>query len=154
MRRLHIAGVLIAASAACSPATTRPAFAPRPQATVVLLAAEPPRVAAEAVSWLGAQGIPIRRQHPADRYVETAWYFPPRDSAGTGGTGSVRVRTRVWADPAGPERTRLTVETVYREVEDPSRPPRDLERPAPAGSPGQRMTERLVAALTTTFEVL
>lgn len=151
MRGVAVGAVLLAA--ACSPATTRPPFVPLPQAAVVLFAADPPRVTTAVAEWLTAQGIPLRLVSTVDRYVETSWYRAPADSGSTA-TRPSPVKTRVWADPAGPGRTRLTVETVYREVEDPSRPPRDLERPAPAGSPGSRVTERLLAALKHSFEVL
>lgn len=144
--------------AGCSPATSRPAFAPLPQAAVVLLAAEPTQVSVEADAWLRSRGVPIRSTNPRDCYVETRWYVPPADStaaarAVAAGTANA-VLTRVWADPAGPGRTRLTVETVYRVVEDPSRPPRDLERLTRPGSPGNQVSGGLLAALKQHFEVL
>ena len=56
-------------------------------------------------------------------------------------------RLRLWADPDVPGKARVTIEAVYRPVEDPSRTRRDLERAAPPGSPGQLRAERLLAAL-------
>src|SRR5439155_19383994 len=56
-------------------------------------------------------------------------------------------RVRLWADPDVPGKTRVTIEAVYRPMADPSRTPRDLERAAPPGSPGQLRAEQLLAAL-------
>lgn len=46
-----------------------------------------------------------------------------------------------------PGKSRVTVEAVYRPMEDPSRTPRDLERAAPPGSAGHQMAQKLLAAL-------
>ena len=43
--------------------------------------------------------------------------------------------------------SRVTIEAVYRPIEDPSRTARDLERAAPPGSPGQLRAAQLLAAL-------
>ena len=145
----------LAATVACSPVTTRPPYGPLPRAAAVLLAADPPQVAAEAAAWLRTQRIPLERASEVDRFIETAWYAPPPDSARTAaGPAPTRVKTRIWADPAGPGRTRLTVETVYRQVEDPSRTPRDLDLVVLPGTPGHGLADQLIAALTTRFGAL
>lgn len=148
------AAAALAATAACSPVTTRPPFGPLPRAAAVLLAAEPPQVATEAATWLRAQQIQLIQASETDRYVETAWYAPPRDSAHVGAAAPARVKTRIWADPAGPGRTRLTVETVYRQVDDPSRTPRDLDVVVLPGTPGHGLAAQLIAALTDRFGAL
>ncbi|MGH7673600.1 MAG: hypothetical protein ACREMC_11940, partial [Gemmatimonadales bacterium] len=124
--------------AACTPATTRPGFAPYPEALRAVINAPPARVTAEAQTWLAAESIAVRHVSAQDAFLETA------ELAGT-------VKLRVWADPDVPGKSRVTVEAVYRPIEDPSREPRDLERPTPAGSEGQKLAERLLAALTETF---
>ncbi|PYP37940.1 MAG: hypothetical protein DMD48_10475 [Gemmatimonadetes bacterium] len=53
----------------------------------------------------------------------------------------------VMADPDAPGKARVTIEAVFRPAEDPSRTPRDLERAAPPGSPGQLRAEQLLGAL-------
>ena len=152
MRVAALAAVAVAG--ACSPVTTRPPFAPLPRAVEVLLAAEPQQVTVEAASWLRAQRIPLQRTSEVDRYIETGWYPPPADTTPVSGPTPAAVKTRIWADPAGPGRTRLTVETVYHEVEDPSRTPRDLDLVALPGTPGRRLGDRLITALTTKFGAL
>ncbi|HXM37659.1 MAG TPA: hypothetical protein VN908_03245 [Gemmatimonadales bacterium] len=57
------------------------------------------------------------------------------------------MRLRLWADPDVPGKSRVTVEAVYRPIEDPSRTHRDLERAALPGSAGQQVAEKLLKAL-------
>ena len=129
--------------AACNPATTRPAFAPYPEALHAVINASPARVTEEARAWLAAQGPTVQHASPVDGFLETAWY-DATDSAST----PVRVKLRLWADPDVPGKSRVAVEAVYRPIEDPSRTPRDLERAAPEGSAGQRLAEGLMKALS------
>jgi hypothetical protein len=121
-------------AAACTPATTRPAFAPYPEALRAVLNAPPAQVTTEAQAWFAAESIRVRHVSPRDAFLETA------ELAGT-------VKLRVWADPDVPGKSRVTVEAVYRPMEDPSQEPRDLERPAPKDSDGHKLAERLLAAL-------
>jgi hypothetical protein len=116
----------------------------------MVLVAEPPVVTREVATLIAAAGVGTTRATELDRYVETVWYEPPADTAGV--RFPFRVKTRVWADPAGSGRTQVWIETVYRPIEDPSRPPRDLELlTPPAGDP---LGRRLVAALREKYEVL
>ena len=128
---------------ACNPVTTRPAFAPYPEALHAVINAPPARVTEEARTWLAAQGPTAQHASTVDGFLETGWY-DATDSAST----PVRVKIRLWADPDVPGKSRVTVEAVYRPIEDPSRTPRDLERAVPEGSAGQRLAERLVQALS------
>lgn len=121
--------------AACTPVTTRPSFAPYPEALRAVINAPPARVTAEAQAWLAAESIAVRFVSPQDAFLETA------ELAGT-------AKIRVWADPDVPGKSRVTVEAVYRPFLDPSRAPRDLERPAPPESEGRRLADRLLAALS------
>ena len=77
-----------------------------------------------------------------DGFLETGWYDATDSSA-----APVRVKIRLWADPDVPGKSRVTVEAVYRPIEDPSRTPRDLEVAVPKDSAGQRLAERLLKAL-------
>jgi hypothetical protein len=85
----------------------------------------------------------VQHASPIDGFVETGWY-DATDSAST----PVRVKIRLWADPDVPGKSRVTVEAVYRPIEDPSRMPRDLERAVPENSAGLRLAERLLKALS------
>jgi hypothetical protein len=119
---------------ACTPTTTRPPFAPFPEALRAVLNAPPERVTQFADSLLRADTVRVRFVNLRDAFLET------REFAGTH-------RLRVWADPDVPGKSRVTIEAVYRPMEDPSRTPRDLERAAPPGSASQLRAEQLLAAL-------
>ncbi|MDP3911470.1 MAG: hypothetical protein Q8Q14_13880 [Gemmatimonadales bacterium] len=123
---------------ACTPATTRPPFTPFPESLRAILNAPPARVVEEARAWLVADSVAVRFASPRDAFLETA------ELAGA-------VTLRVWADPDVPGKARVAIETVYRPMDDPSREARDLERAVPAGSDGQRLADRLMAALVEKF---
>ena len=120
--------------AACTPATTRPSFVPVPEALRAVINARPDVVTREAQAMLAADTIHVHFASPRDAWLETAAF------AGT-------YRLRLWADPDVPGKARVTIEAVYRPIEDPSRTSRDLERAAPPGSPGQLRAAQLLAAL-------
>jgi hypothetical protein len=131
MRRAWV-GIVLAMG--CTPATTRPAFAPVPEALHAVINARPADVTREAQALLSADTIAVRFISLRDAFLETGEF------AGTH-------RLRLWADPDVPGKARVTIEAVYRPLEDPSRTHRDLERAAPPGSPGQLRAEQLLAAL-------
>lgn len=119
---------------ACTPVTTRPSFGPLPEAMHAVINATPATVAQTAATLLAADTIPVRFVNARDAWLETREF--------SGG-----YRLRLWADPDVPGKARVTVEAVYRPIEDPSRTQYDLERAAQPGSPGQIRAERLLAAL-------
>ncbi len=131
MRTPVVCALLVAA---CTPATTRPSFTPVPEALHAVINALPNRVTLEAGDILKADTIPVHFSSLQDAWLETASF-----------AGSYRLR--LWADPDVPGKSRVTIEAVYRPIEDPSRTARDLERAAPPGSPGQLRAAQLLAAL-------
>jgi len=139
MRRV---GLIVAWCVACTPATTRPSFAPYPEALHAVINARPPQVTEEAKTWLVARGAAVQHASPLDGFLETGWY-----EAADSGVAPVRVKIRLWADPDVPGKARVTVEAVYQPMEDPSRTQRDLEQAVPKQSAGQRLAERLLKAL-------
>jgi hypothetical protein len=122
------------ALSACTPATTRPSFAPLPEALHAVINARPADVTREAQALLAADTISVRFASLRDAWLET------NEFAGTH-------RLRLWADPDVPGKSRVTIEAVYRPLEDPSRTVRDLERAAEPGSAGQQRAARLLVAL-------
>ena len=131
MRAIALCALLVVA---CTPATTRPPFAPVSEALHAVINAPPADVTQAAQAILIADSIPVRSVSLQDAFLET------KEFAGTH-------RLRLWADPDVPGKARVTIEAVYRPIKDPSRTPRDLERAAPPGSPGQLRAEQLLAAL-------
>src|SRR5258706_7710725 len=136
MRR---AGLIALLCAACNRATTRPSFAPYPEALHAVINAPPAQVTEEAKAWLAAQGPAVQHASPLDGFLETGWYDATDSSA-----APIRVKIRLWADPDVPGKSRVTVEAVYRPMEDPSRTPRDLEVAGAGGSAGQPLAPRLL----------
>lgn len=120
--------------AACTPTSTRPSFVPIPEALHAVINAVPSVVTREAQALLATDSIRVRSVSERDAWLETSEF------AGTH-------RLRLWADPDVPGKSRVTIEAVYRPIEDPSRPPRDLERAAEPGSPGQLRAAQLLEAL-------
>jgi hypothetical protein len=119
---------------ACTPTSTRPSFEPIPEALHAVINALPAVVTREAKALLAADTIRVRYASERDAWLET------REFAGTH-------RLRLWADPDVPGKSRVTIEVVYRPIDDPSRQPRDLERAAEPGSAGQQRAARLLEAL-------
>jgi hypothetical protein len=128
----HFAFALLVA--ACTPASTRPPFAPVPEAQHVVINAPPARVTQFADSVLRADTIAVHFVSARDAFLET------EEFAGTH-------RLRLWADPDVPGKSRVTIEAVFQPAEDPSRTRRDLERASLPGSPGFLRAEQLLAAL-------
>ena len=120
--------------AACNPASTRPSFAPLPESLHAVINATPAVVTREAQALLTADSIHVRRMSERDAWLET------NEFAGTH-------RLRLWADPDVPGKSRVTIEAVYRPIEDPSRTARDLERAAEPASPGVQRAAWLLEAL-------
>jgi len=145
--------VMLLATAACSPVTTRPAFRPLPEATQFLLVGDPVAVTRHAAAWFATAGVATVQVSELDRYVETDWYTPPVDSS-MARPFPFRVKTRLWVDPGGPGRARAVIETVYRPVEDPSRPARDREIAVPPETGADLLARRLATAIREKFEVL
>jgi hypothetical protein len=126
----------IAAVTACQPDTTRPPFQPVPQSAtteVRLPAPDAARLFAEA---LRAGSIPATRLSLRDTWLETGWFDPTTGKQTKHRPiGPKVVRVRGWADPTRPGSSKLFVETVYRPVEDPSLPERELDRQVPRNHP-------------------
>ncbi len=57
-------------ASACSPVSTRPAFAPFPEAPAVVLDAPPLRVLGEVQSWLTNAGLRLDRASVEDRFAQ------------------------------------------------------------------------------------
>ena len=131
-RTPHFAFVILVT--ACNPASTRPQFTPLPESLHAVINATPAVVTREAQALLSADSIRVRRMNERDAWLET------NEFAGTH-------RLRLWADPDVPGKSRVTIEAVYRPLEDPSRTSRDLERAAEPGSAGVQRAARLLEAL-------
>ncbi len=120
----------------CQASTTRPVFGPVSGAPRVVLQMEVARATTILASALRADSLPVAALEPRDGFLETPW-FDSATSRPTGrrplGQGVVLVRG--WVDPDRPGFSRVTVETVFRDVADPSLPGRELDREVPPDHP-------------------
>jgi hypothetical protein len=127
---------IVGALAACQPATTRPPFPPVPEAAITemkLPAGEATRLLAAAFQ---ADSMPMQRVVVRDGWLETTWFDAP-SGRHTGGRpiGVNTVRVRAWADPTHPGSSKVTVETIYHPLADPSLPERELDKQVPRDHP-------------------
>ena len=134
-RRPASVGV-VGAQAGGQPATTRPPFPPVPEAAISemrLPAGEATRLLAAAFE---ADSMPVRRVVPRDGWLETTWFDAPSGRhTGRRPIGLHTVRVRAWADPTHPGSSKVTVETVYHPLADPSLPERELDKQVPRDHP-------------------
>lgn len=127
---------MAAAMLACQATTTRPAFGPVTGAQIAVLELEIAPATTLVANGLKADSLPVSRIEPRDGFLETPWF----DSATGRPTskkplGSDVVRVRAWIDPEKPGFSRVTVETLFREIADPSLPERELDREVPPDHP-------------------
>lgn len=147
MRR-GLLGVALLGVLACYPTTTRPRFLPLPDAAtaeVELFIPEATRTLAVA---LEADSIPVMRTDTLDGYVESEWFSVTTRKPVRGTVlGQDVVKVRGWIEPGKPNHSVLTVETVYRQVADPSRDPRETERQVDGAHPVADAVRRILVAL-------
>ena len=145
--RLKVALVAsVAGLGACSSASVRPSYQPFPDAPVDTIQADAAVVIREAAERIVARGLMLRTNAPREGYLETRWYdLVSRKSNASGSDANRIFRLRLFADPATPVATKLTVETVYRRILDPSLPERERELMVPPGSPGDTLARAMIA---------
>jgi len=123
----------------------RPRLEPFPSDSALSLATPAPDVIRAVVAELVSTGVPVLIVTPVEGYVESRWYDVERHAAGKAGRRLAHtVKLRFYADPVA-GRTRLVAECAWQVIVDPSRPPRELERPVPAGHPGRALLDSVVA---------
>ncbi|HET9133728.1 MAG TPA: hypothetical protein VFN90_05465 [Gemmatimonadales bacterium] len=147
MRRLLLVTAVMGALA-CYPTTTRPRFLPLPEAAtaeVELFVSEATRTLALAFE---TDSIPVLRTDTLDGYVESAWFdVKTRQPVRGLVLGQDVVKVRGWIEPGKPNHSVLTIETVYRQVSDPSRDPRETERQVDGAHPVADAVRRILVAL-------
>jgi len=121
---------------ACQASTTRPTFGPITGAPSVVVQLSRAHATTLLSDLLKADSIPVNKVETRDGFLESPWF----DSAtgrptGRRPLGSNEVRVRAWVDPEKPLFSRITVETLYRQIADPSLPERELDRQLPPGHP-------------------
>jgi hypothetical protein len=129
-------GVMAAFLAACQPGTTRPPFLPVPEAATTEIRLPPREATRLLAEALQADAMPMTRVDVRDGWLETQWFDTASGRAiGRRPIGTATVQVRAWADPTHPGNSKVTVETVYRPLADPSLPERELDRQVPRSHP-------------------
>jgi hypothetical protein len=124
--------------AACQAYTTRPRFAPMPDAATTQVLLDVPEATKALAEALRADSIPVRRVVERDGMIESDWFeVPGFQVTRRRPLGQSVVMVRAWVDMGQPGHSLYNVETVYRVAADPSRPDRELEASVPASNPAQ-----------------
>ncbi len=149
MKSLAAFGLLCATLAlSCKAYSPRPSYPPvvgAPMGEINLSV----RAATEALADVfRTDSLPLRRVELTDGYIETEWFdADSKRATDARRLGPEVVQVRAWVDPAKPGSSRLTVETIFRPVADPSLPARDLDRQAPADHPTAKRVAEIVEQL-------
>ena len=121
---------------ACQPGTSRPSFQPVPEAATIEVRLPPREATRLLADALRADSIPTKRVDLRDNWLETGWFDPATGRRAVHRPiGRRVVLVRAWSDPTHPGNSKMTVETVYRPVADPSLPERELDRQVPRDHP-------------------
>jgi len=135
---MRTAGLMVLLLSACQASTTRPGFAPLPEAATAQVRLEVPAATKALADALRADSIPVARVVERDGVVESDWFEVPGFMVTTKRPlGPSVVRVRGWVDVGRPGHSLYTVEAAYRVYADPSRPSRELEASLPEGHPAQ-----------------
>ena len=145
-------GGLLLLGLGCHAYTTRPTFPPMAGAPFAELNVTVARATGLVAEALRDDSLPVSRVEPKDGLIETPWFdastFKPKRGRPLGPNV---VQVRAWVDPTKPGSSRVTVETVFRPLADPSLPDRELDRLVPSDHPvGKRMGD-LVIDLARTY---
>jgi hypothetical protein len=143
----------IVASLACNPNTSRPPFAPLPQAKVDTVTALRTTVLADLAARLSSEGLELRHTDARDGYLETRPFDPILQKRRTSDrTQPDHVVTfRFWIDSLPNRQTRITSEITHSRATDPSLPPRVNEVMTQPGEPGWEIYQRILTGVRTRF---
>jgi len=135
-------------SSGCKPNTPRPPFPPITGAPFAELNLPVPQATGIVANALRQDSLPVTLVSPRDGLIETPWFDATTLApTSTRILGPNVVRIRAWLDPTKPGSSRLTLETVYRPLADPSLPERELDRQVPPDHPVGKRTGDLVTSL-------
>lgn len=146
MMRPALSALILFGIAGCLSSNARPGFAPMPEARSADVELDPIEATKLLAESLQDAGIPVTTVAPQDGYFESQWFdTTSKQPAGGSTLGPQVVRIRGWATPSRHGWSTVTVETVYRALADPSRPPRELERSVPYTHPTRQLVRESFA---------
>jgi hypothetical protein len=111
-----------------------------------------PRATGIVADAMRQDSLPVSIVEPRDGLIETPWFdartFTETDARRL---GPDVVQVRAWLDPTKPGSSRVTMETVYRPLADPSLPGRELDRLVPSDHPVGKRVGELITALARVY---
>lgn len=127
----------------CRPTTPRPYYPPVTGAPAGEIELDVVPATDALADVLRSDSFPVTRVERRDGYIETAWFDAATKAPVTGRVlGPDVVQIRAWVNPAKLHTSRVTIETTYRPLADPSLTPRELDRQVPPDHPvGKRVLE-------------
>jgi hypothetical protein len=145
-------GCQIILALGCHANTTRPTFPPLPGAPFAELNLAVPRATGIVADAMKQDSLPVSLVEPRDGLIETPW-FDAKTLTVTDARrlGPDVVQVRAWLNPTKPGSSRVTMETVYRPLADPSLPDRELDRLVPGDHPVGKRVGDLISALARTY---
>ena len=150
LRSLATLGMTLVA--ACQASTTRPTFGPLTGAPSVVVQLSRIRATTVLSDMLKADSIPVNRVETRDGFLESPWFDSTTGKpTGRRPLGTDEVRVRAWVDPEKPLYSRITVETLYRQIVDPSLPDRELDRQLPPEHPVALRIRAVLDSLDKTY---
>ena len=133
---LHRLAATVLLLTGCHATTTRPSFGPVTGTAQAQIELGVQATTAEIADVLRSDSLPVSRVEVRDGLVETDWFdATTKQRVTTRPTGTNVVLVRAWVDPYRTSFSKVTLETVYRPVADPSRATRDLEQQVPLDHP-------------------
>ena len=132
----------------CKIDSTRPPYGPIEGASDVKVELKAPAATQILAERLLADSLPVTRIELRDGWMETPWF-----DAATGKPTNQRrlgpevVRVRAWVDPLEVGHSRLTVETLFRPLADPSVSDRELDRQVPPDHPTAARVDSVLKAM-------
>jgi hypothetical protein len=150
----RLAGSALALSlAACNPNTDRPAITPSPGALTVMVGRDPTEAIGLLAQRFKDDTVPVARVEGLDAYLESPWIDSLGRETHARPIGPNVIRLRAWADPAKTGASILTVELSWRPYDDPSVPPRELDRDVSASLPIARRVKSVMDGLKKDYGV-
>jgi hypothetical protein len=132
----------------CSPATTRPYYPPVTGAAQVEVELEVQGATGVLADVLKSDTLPVTTVEVRDGYIATDWFDIHTKKPVSGrALGPDVVQIRAWVDPTRSGHSKMTVETVFKPLADPSRSPRDLDQQVPPDHPMGKRVEQIVTEL-------
>lgn len=132
----------------CKPYSPRPYYPPVTGAPMGEINLAVPVATSALADVFRGDSFPLRLVELRDGYIETDWFeASTKRPTQARRLGPDIIQVRAWVDPAKTGSSRMTVETVFRPLADPSLSDRALDRQVPADHPTAKRVAEIVGEL-------